>query len=318
MKRLLKYWHENKQKILITIGVIVFLIICIRIADEMVRKQNENRTPTIQNNFTAEDVTNPENAVITDTELTEEERKEYSQIIANFVNLCNQKEIDEAYNLLSESCKEELYYDVNTFHNNYINNIFTTPKEYQLELWSEFSDNVTYQITYYEGNLLQTGGQSSNRNFVDYITIVKQNQEIKLNIGKLVDKQTVSSVAENRDIKVTINSRAIFMDYEIYDLTVENASNNTILINDGTIANNIVLLDEKNDEYDSIIYELPMSSLTLNSGEQKSFRLKFNKVYNASSQIRFMEIRNIYLDKEQYDAKQNQEEVEKTTIRIKL
>ena len=67
-----------------------------------------------------------------------------------------------------------------------------------------------------------------------------------------------------------------------------------------------------------MVYEVPSSTLTLEPGYQKTFDLKFNKIYNANSQIRYMEIRDIYLNKEQYDSMQNQEGLEKTTIQIKL
>ena len=181
MRRLLKYWQNNKQKILITIGVIVFVFICIQVANEIVKQQTANQ-PNIQNTITAQDVTKPEEPIITEKPLKETEKEENAQFIANFVKLCNEKKIEEAYGLLSDACKEELYRDIGTFTNNYINSIFSSAKEYSLELWSTFDDDTTYRITYYEGNLLQTGGNTSGSNFVDYITIVEENNILKLKL----------------------------------------------------------------------------------------------------------------------------------------
>lgn len=317
MRKLLKYWQDNKQKILITIGVIVLIFICIRVANEIVKQQNEAEIENIQNTFTAQDITKPEESIMTEVTLNETEKEENSQIIANFVELCNKKQIEEAYNLLSNSCKEELYRDVDTFSNNYINSIFSSSKEYSLELWSSFEGLDTYQITYYEGNLLQTGGNISNNNYIDYITVIEQDNTKKINIGKLINKEIINKIAEDQGISITVQTRSIYMDYEIYRITVKNTTENTILLNDGT-ATNIVLLDESDNEYASLVYEVPSSTLTLEPGYQKTFDLKFNKIYNANSQIRYMEIRDIYLNKEQYDSMQNQEGLEKTTIQIKL
>lgn len=318
MRKLLKYWQNNKQKILITIGVIVFVFICIQVANGIVKQQNKNENSNVQNTPPiAQDITKPEEPILTQKPLNETEQEENAQLIANFVKLCNEKNIEQAYELLSNGCKEEIYYNIDIFKNNYINTIFSTEKEYSLELWATFNNTTTYQITYYEGNLLQTGGNISEGNFVDYITIVEENSMLKLNIGKLICKEIKNKVAENCGIQVTVQTRSVYMDYEIYRITVKNSTKNTILLNDGT-ATNIVLLDENDNEYASLVYEIANNTLILEPGYQKTFDLKFNKMYNANSQIRYMEIRDIYLNKEQYDSMQNKEELEKTTIQIKL
>lgn len=318
MRKLLKYWQNNKQKILITVGVIVFVFICIQVANGIVKQQNKNENSNVQNAPPiAQDITKPEEPILTQKPLNEIEKEQNSQIIANFVKLCNEKNVEQAYELLSNGCKEEIYYNIDIFKNNYISTIFSTEKEYSLELWATFNNTTTYQITYYEGNLLQTGGIISEGNFVDYITIVEENSMLKLNIGKLICKEIKNKVAENCGIQVTVQTRSVYMGYEIYRITVKNNTKNTILLNDGT-AKNIVLLDENDNEYASLVYEIASNTLILEPGYQKTFDLKFNKMYNANSQIRYMEIRDIYLNKEQYDSMQNKEELEKTTIQIKL
>ena len=41
MIKLLRYWNQNKRKILITIGVIALIIVIIQIANIVAKKQNE-------------------------------------------------------------------------------------------------------------------------------------------------------------------------------------------------------------------------------------------------------------------------------------
>lgn len=161
MERLLRYWEQNKRKILITIAVIALVIIVMQIANTMIKQQNEaNANKEIQNTQVAQDITKPNQAVISDTKLNEQQTEDNAKIIEDFVNYCNQKNIDSAYNLLSDECKEEVYRTQEIFETGYINQIFKTEVNYSLELWYTSGNYTTYQITYNQGNLLQTGRTS--------------------------------------------------------------------------------------------------------------------------------------------------------------
>ena len=49
MIKLLRYWNQNKRKIIITIAVIAFVFIIIQVANQIVKKQNADK---INNNRT--------------------------------------------------------------------------------------------------------------------------------------------------------------------------------------------------------------------------------------------------------------------------
>ena len=197
-----------------------------------------------------------------------------------------------------------------------MNQIFEETVNYELQLWYTVSNCYTYRITYNKGNLLQTGGQGNSSNFLDYITLLKQNGEYKLNINKFIRRQTLSKQGGSNGINITINSKCIYVDYEIYNMTIQNNTQNTILLNDGTNANNFSLIGRNNSTFSSVISELPMSSLTLDSQYRKTINIKFNKIYMTRSELDAMQMANIYLNKQQYDIKQ--ENAEKITIKINL
>ena len=90
------------------------------------------------------------------------------------------------------------------------------------------------------------------------------------------------------------------------------------MLSDGQSVSDICLLDRNDNTYNSVISELPISSLTLNAQYRKTINIKFNKIYMTSSQIEYMQIKDIYLNKEQYDANLGQENIETTTIQIQL
>ena len=317
MRKLLSYWNQNKRKILITIAVIALIIIIIQIANAMVKEQNKKDSNNqIGQNIVANDITKPSESVVSNDKLTEKETKENSDFIEQFVNYCNQHKIEEAYNLLTDDCKTELYPTKEIFTSNYVNQIFGEQVNYELQLWYTASNCYTYRITYNKGNLLQTGGQASTGNFLDYITLIKQNGEYKLNINKFIRKEAINKQGSNNGIEVTINSKSIYVDYEIYHMTVQNDTQKTILLNNGTSTSNFSLIGRNNNIFTSVISEVPMSSLILNPKYRKTMDVKFNKIYITESKLEAMQMTNIYLDKSQYDSKQVNPE--QTTIRIGL
>ncbi len=316
MIKLLRYWNQNKRKTLITIAVIALIIIVIQIANSVIKRRNERDKNEIKQSTVANDITKPNESIISQDKLTEKETKENSDFIEQFVSFCNQKKADDAYSLLSDDCKNELYPTKELFVNNYMNQIFEETVNYELQLWYTVSNCYTYRITYNKGNLLQTGGQGNSSNFLDYITLLKQNGEYKLNINKFIRRQTLSKQGGSNGINITINSKCIYVDYEIYNMTVQNNTQNTILLNDGTNANNFSLIGRNNSTFSSVISELPMSSLTLDPQYRKTINIKFNKIYMTRSELDAMQMANIYLNKQQYDIKQ--ENAEKITIKINL
>ena len=53
--------------------------------------------------------------------VTEEQVKENKELIIDqFIKYCNSKDINNAYNLLSDDCKNEVFKNIETFNNNYI------------------------------------------------------------------------------------------------------------------------------------------------------------------------------------------------------
>ena len=317
MRKLLSYWNQNKRKILITIAVIALVIIIIQIANAMVKEQNKKDSNNqIGKNIVANDITKPSEAVVSNDKLTEKETKENSDFIEQFVNYCNQHKIEEAYNLLTDDCKAELYPTKEIFTSNYVNQIFGEQVNYELQLWYTASNCYTYRITYNKGNLLQTGGQASTGNFLDYITLIKQNGEYKLNINKFIHKEALNKQGSNEGVEVTISSKSIYVDYEIYHMTVQNNTQKNILLNDGTNDNNFSIILTNNSTFSYDISELSVSSLTLDAQYRKAIEIKFNKMYISASKTQILQMNNVYLDKQQYDTKQ--EEPQKITIKINL
>lgn len=318
MTKLLKCWNTNKRRILITIGVILFIFICIRIANEMVRQQNIARMQQYQNKKTeAKDVTKSNETVISKVKIDETRAEQNETVIKQFIQYCNEKQIQQAYQLLSKECKNEIFQNEQIFLNQYFNRIFATPKGYQLQLWNKNNQYDTYKVTYHEGNPLQTGG-ISNESIVEYITVLKEEQGVKLNINNFIAKEEIHKSKENNHVTVSVESKSIYDNYEIYHLKIQNDTNQTILFHDGKNSHHICLLDENNVEYVSFMNEIPTTDLIIKSPYEKTIDIKFNKLYSAERKIQKIKFENIILDYEKYKQNPNDETISTIEIIINL
>ena len=132
------------------------------------------------------------------------------------------------------------------------------------------------------------------------------------NTGKELEKIYIN----DSNIEITINDSNKFRSYEVYNITVRNLSDRTILLSPGSNGNDICLTDTNDVEYDSIINEIPLISLELAPGAQRTIDIRFYKMYNLYREIDRITFKNIILDKESYQNDPNNAEITSITIDI--
>ena len=165
-----------------------------------------------------------------------------------------------------------------------------------MELWLNNASSYTYQVKFFEDNLLATGGTSINSNIEDYITVVNENGESKINVNGLISSQTVNQTASNSNIEITIHSRTIYKNYESYNISIKNNTQNNVTLSDGSNSNDITLLDENNIAYGSFINEIPINLLSLKPGQQINIDIGFNKIYDTYRNIEQMQFNNLSIE----------------------
>lgn len=293
MNKIIRYWNQNREKIIIVIAIIAFFIIVIQVINGLLKNSNYS-SRNINTNKTI-DVTKPNKSEVTGQELTEKVTETNTDLIKEFVTYCNDGEIQKAYDLLSSDCKAEYRDDISIFKNNYFNKVFNKAKTYKLDLVGSTSGAHTYKITYYKEDLLATGGKSSD-NIEDYITIIKENNENKINISSFIRKENINKTQSNDDIEIIVNSKRVYRSYEIYNLTIKNNTNNSISISDGINNLDIYLMDKSNTKYTAFINEIPMYNLSLSKKQQINLEIKFNKIYDVYRNIEKMCFDNIKIE----------------------
>ena len=312
MNKLIRYWNQNRMKIIITVIIIVFIVILIQTINAILKntrhEENENKEKIV-------DMSIPSESVISGEELPEETTQENVNIIKQFVDLCNKKDYETAYNLLTDDCKSQLYRTLDLFIENYGNKVFNTEKTYNLELWQYSVNTYTYKVNYIENNILATGEINSN-NIQDYITIIEDINGSKLNINGFIEKRNINKSQEEKGIKITINDRFIYNEREKYSITIKNNTDKTILLSEGIDNNDICLIDNNEIEYKSILNEVSSIDLKINPNTEKTINISFYKIYNLYRTIESVCFRNIILDKDNYKNDENNSIIKNLIIEL--
>ena len=293
MNRFIRYWNQNRFKIIITLIIVVFIWLLIYIINSILANVPQE---SINTNVTIQDSSKPTESVITGEEMPEETVNENTNLIQKFVSLCNQKNYNEAYNLLSTYCKEEVFPTIDDFKRDYVDKIFTSNKTYTLELWFDTNTVCTYRIIYIEDNILSSGKIDTMNNKEDYITVVKENNEKKLNLNGFITKGEIGNTSIQNNIEITVNNKLTYRSYEQYNITIKNNTNSTIRISDGQDGNEICLIDSNEVEYDSAINEISISDLIIEPDTTKNLSIKFYKIYNLYRTINKIRFKSINTD----------------------
>ena len=317
--RIVRYINQNRRKIVLVIGVVVAIIVVIQLLNSLAKKQIEDsaKISNINNNTTSnKNIYQPNNTVLTDTEIEKTQAKENTEIIDNFVQYCNNGEIQKAYDLLTDECKENLYPNVDRFNKNYCKNIFQITKTYNMQSWMIGANHYTYKVRFLE-NIMATGEYNSEA-IEDYITIVKKDKELKLNINNYVIRQEINREKTSEDITINIVYKDIYKEYEIYTVKVTNNREKEILIDSLSTVKGIKLIGETNNvEYQALTNELSDYDVKVPSNNTKTLNIKFSKEYNLMREVKKIQFMDIIIDQEAYQANK-EDSSNKVAIEVNL
>lgn len=303
MHNIRRFYYQNKEKIWKLVFFIVFIILLIQIINYAIKTKNEKNISIVNNNNLNNSTNNinesykntqimSNQSIITGGEISNAQLNKDHEIIENFVNYCNNKEYENAYNLLSKKCKEIYYPSLQDFYNLYIREKFdyNTSKIAEIENWVD----KTYKVDMYE-NPIKVGNVNSEK-IQDYITIVMEDNENKININGFIDYNEINYKNLDKDVLVNVINKTSFMDYEEYKIEVTNNTTNTILLDNLESSKTIYIKDKNSVEYYAIINEIIKSKLEIKSGFSSEINIKFYKKYNPNRKTEQLVFSNVLLD----------------------
>ena len=207
------------------------------------------------------------------------------EIIGAFFNACNQRNLEDAYNMLTDECKEQMYNSLEVFEQAYYNNVFNgEQKVYTVENWT----GNTYKVDISE-DILSTG--KSNDGYVkqDYVTV----KDGKLNINNYIGYTQFNETTEDDDISMTILARNTYMDHEEYTIRVTNNKEQAIQLDGLSNVKSLHLEDSRGSTYSAYTNELTQAMLRVEPGETKEVTIKFYSRYVTNKTIDYIVFSNL-------------------------
>lgn len=306
MYRFIHWYNQNKKNFWKIVGITVGILLIIQIVNKTISIKNKENSQNIvigeQNQNTLNEIILEDNKSVLTGENISENQTDKLEILDKFVEFCNNNQIEEAYNLLSEECKKEMYDQIDDFQNNYYNKIFNGKrKNISVENWI---GNI-YKVKFLE-DALSTGIYNKESGIQDYITIVEDNEDkIKLNINGYIGKEKMNQSKEAFDIKISILEKNQYMDFETYKFEVVNNSKNTVMLcekedNERDNTGSIYLEDNNGLKYYAYLHELSEADIRVLPGETKEIEIKYYNKYSSTKQIEKIVFSEIALGGNEY------------------
>lgn len=317
MHKFLRFYRQNRMMVwLIALGI-MFIILVIQVLNsierENIERQNNNNTneETTLNNVVSYNTSSE--SIISEEDVPEQYREDFGNLIEQFFTYCINHETKKAYNLLSENTIDNLYPNETIFENLYCTEKFEGNKEFSYQSWIKYGNLYIYQVKIFD-NMLATG-ISNDTYYEDYVTIVPENGEYKLNINELVGIKEIYQQYNSDELTIKVKESQVFMDYEIYSFEIKNNSEIAVMLDSREDTDSTYIIDSLNNRYSALLYENNEEELILQPGETKTISIKFSDVYREGIVITQIHFSDIILD---YNTYAEGNEVERSTFQIEL
>lgn len=280
MKKIIKYWNENRFMIIIIVIVIVFILALIYAINTIFAQMNNSKNEINLNNISTSG-TEPVQSIVTGEYITENQVDKLDTL-NEFIKYCNEKNLENAYNLLSEECKEELYPTINDFTQNYYNQVFKgNKKNVSVENWV----NDIYRIEVND-DYLSTGVFTNSNPIQDYITIITdESGNYKLNINKYIGRNELNKNSSSSNIEIVAVESDYYIDYQVITYKVTNNTDNQILLDDNLLEDSIYIEDRNDIKYSAYMHELATSEITVAPKQTKEVKIKYYSQYSSTKII---------------------------------
>lgn len=306
---------SNRYKILGIIIAIILVLCLIQVANELTKQKMKDRSEELANTPIIDSTYNPSETVISGKDVPKEQQTANSNIISSFIKYCNNKEIEKAYDILTNECKEKIFFSkIEYFNKNYVEKIFNTKKSYTIQSW-ETNNGYTYKVELSE-DIMSTGKISENK-IEEYYTVVMQDNEYKLNIGGYIGKNNSNAYSEAEGIRIEILNKDIYKDYEEYKIKVKNNTKTTIMLDSKQNTSSVYLQGQNDKPYSAFMYEIDENRLIVKPGYYTTLSIRFNKLSTTSIKMRYMVFTDIIKDYDEYKQLNNKKEY-KNRLNIKI
>lgn len=274
--RFLIWLKDNKKRIFIVVALVAFIIVLnyiirgtIKPVEKKLITSYDPSTPIISSEYT----------------IPEDEKDEVEDTINKYIEYCNNKEYQNAYNLLSSGCKKKVFDDDISKFSLYVLKNFGVYKIYDIQNLSNDKEHYIYRLrTMYD--YLSKGLNSFSELMwqEEEIILTKENNEFKISIQSFIESNELNKKYSDDNIYINIDSVDKYYDKEIYTVTMKNFTNNYIVLNSLFDGNEVLIQLDSSEtrEMTTDITELTNfnSNMYLKPYGEETFVIQFNKYFD--------------------------------------
>lgn len=219
----------------------------------------------------------PHTAIMDSSTVPKKQQEPIENLIDEYISYCNNKEYENAYNMLSSECRNELYPNIEDFKI-YIDSIFDEEKIYSIQNYSNVDNVYIYKVDIFE-DILATGltGKENFATYSEKFVITNDNGNLTLAIREYIGNTNNYQVYEDNYIKVEIEEVIQSYENQTYKVKLTNRTEYTIVLADQT-ENYEIMLELENETRD--IQNIPYKGIYLLPYEEKELELKFVKFFD--------------------------------------
>ncbi len=320
MLKIIRLYNKNRRIIWISLIIVIFCIAIIGVINKVYQEQaNKNMEQYSKQLQEASNKENPSEVVdyneaaqsiTTGGSVDQDIKDEVQGVLEQFIQYVTSKQVEQAYNLLTEDCKEILYPTLEGFEQKYCQDLYD--KIYDFQSWSSTDNTYVYQVRFYD-NMLSAGLDFTNHYLEDYITVLKKGDVYKVNIHNFIRANNIRKTAEANKVQFKVNNVETYLDYEIYEIEVTNDSSKEIILDTREKDNSVYVKNNDGLKIQALLYENTDEDLRVQAGESKKIRIKFNNTFNGEKRIVSLGFSDIILDQALH-----QEEAEKGKMEIEI
>ena len=172
---------------------------------------------------------------------------------------------------------------------------FSSDGNGSIPIFDEYGNIKSFEVC-----SVETLYEQIKTSILDYYTVVKNNDEYKLNINKFVGTKEINKAASESNINLIIKRKIIYMDYEKYEFEVKNNTKYDVMLNNLNGKSNIYVEDAYGQKYLWCSNEIIEDDVTIIRGNKKTTLIKFDKEYNPQKEAVKMIFENVLIRKSDY------------------
>lgn len=290
MYKIFRYYNQNKLKVWIGILLIIFLLILIKTLNANI-KNNDLKNNDKETTSNVVSYRNQSKSMVDGGSVSETYSEDLGKFINQFFSYCIEHNPHNAYSMVSNDTKQELYQTEELFVKNYYQSRFNGNKDFSFQSWSSVDNVYIYQVKIFD-NMLATG-QSSENYIEEYVTISNEDGEYKLNINSYLGRKNINKKSEDKNLSVEVIRVDRYLDYEIYTLSVQNKKETDMILDTRRKTSSCYVKDDRDNKFEALLYENKEEELAFSPNEKKTIRIKFSDSNRKNLKIKSINFTDI-------------------------